>query len=79
MAVGYKTPNTLIHELDDFYRQNPDYRTSVVSLAMLANILANEMGKFVSRPRRVVIEVKEDEIGNVLGGGLGQKMTGALE
>lgn len=79
MAVGHKTPNALIHELDDFYRQNPDYRTPVVSLAMLANILANEMGKFVSRPRRVVIEVKEDEIGNVLGGGLGQKMTGALE
>lgn len=56
------TPDTIVNELLEFYRLNPDYQTPVPLMFTLLNLLHQEFRKYMSYPKRLVMELEQADM-----------------
>ena len=60
------TPDAIVNELAEFYRLKPDYQTPVSVMFTLLNLLHQEFRKYMSYPKRLVMELEQADMDSTL-------------
>ena len=59
-------PDAIVNELAEFYKKNPEYQTPVPVMFTLLNLLHQEFRKYMSYPKRLVMELEQADMDSTL-------------